>query len=214
MYSDSNVPVCGTAFKVSDCAGMQLRIAAMCCPRFFRPDVFFARGTSFWSFSHPFEFCTRTITRMSWRRAGRTGTRWSAGLVRGPDAGVFCCWDSRFVGQAFLVGAFRGAKGTAPFLLIQKSGQSPAGGSARKTPQELGYQPMGTSRHEPHWPRPGPLGRSRADVRTTVAPVRFIASDIANGWHLTANTAVPAEFAGTLAAERFLGNVGRNRVLF
>jgi hypothetical protein len=40
--------------------------------------------------------------------------------------------------------------------------------------------------------------------------IGIIGSDIANGRCSTANTAVPAEFAGKLAAERFIGNAGRN----
>jgi hypothetical protein len=107
-----------------------------------------------------------------------------------------------------------GSQGDSPIFADTKIGTVPGRRPTGKTPQELGYQPMGTSRHEPHWPRPGPLGRSRADVRMTAAPVHFLASDIANGWPWTANTAVPAEFAGRLAAERFIGNAGRNRVLF
>ncbi len=35
-------------------------------------------------------------------------------------------------------------------------------------------------------------------------------TDVANDPWLTANTAVPAEFAGRLAAERFIGDVGHN----
>ncbi len=48
--------------------------------------------------------------------------------------------------------------------------------------------------------------RGSADALAT-----FLYSDIANGWYSTANTAVPAEFAGIGAVERFTGNVGRNR---
>jgi hypothetical protein len=40
-----------------------------------------------------------------------------------------------------------------------------------------------------------------------------IDSDVANDPNSTANTAVPAEFAGVLAAERFIGSAGLNNAL-
>jgi hypothetical protein len=39
---------------------------------------------------------------------------------------------------------------------------------------------------------------------------RFIDSDAVNDPNSTANTAVPAEFAGFFTAERFIGNLGHN----
>jgi hypothetical protein len=39
----------------------------------------------------------------------------------------------------------------------------------------------------------------------------IIDSDVVNDRFSTANTAVPAEFAGFLAVERFINNLGRNR---
>jgi len=43
--------------------------------------------------------------------------------------------------------------------------------------------------------------------------VRYVIDvDVANDPCSAANAAVPAEFAGQLAVERFIGNVGRNRV--
>jgi len=42
--------------------------------------------------------------------------------------------------------------------------------------------------------------------------LEVIDTDIANDPCSTANMAVPAEFAGQWAAERFIGKVGRNKV--
>ncbi|MBN2580475.1 MAG: hypothetical protein JXB10_15935, partial [Pirellulales bacterium] len=42
----------------------------------------------------------------------------------------------------------------------------------------------------------------------------FIDADAAHDRSSTANTAVPAEFAGLLAAERFIGNAGLNKVFW
>jgi hypothetical protein len=39
----------------------------------------------------------------------------------------------------------------------------------------------------------------------------LIDSDVVNDPDFTANTAVPAEFAGSLAGERFIGHLGRNQ---
>ncbi len=45
------------------------------------------------------------------------------------------------------------------------------------------------------------------------APNGIIDADVANDPDSTANTAVPAEFAGFSAVERFIGYLGRNRPL-
>ena len=41
--------------------------------------------------------------------------------------------------------------------------------------------------------------------------MRSIDADVVNDLHSAANMAVPAKFTGSLAAEWFIGNVGRNR---